>query len=250
MKKHSADIQTNSYQASFQRLTENTIHMKRVLAREPGLDKVDIFGSYWVFMAAEIPEGALKVWDGETYRDVSGRCGAFFPAFSVSRWRLTTGTVDFEAIISKEPLPSYQPKLPSLFYNLRKMPQSVEDVFSIFSYSSPMPLDLDSFATPAARKARAMINTMFHEELPIGHISRVLKVPHASLTRTFQRAYGITPVGYRNQLRVFEATMMLLSDSKQPITSVSQDVGFRDLSRFNKQFKKINEATPRNYRMV
>ena len=60
------------------------------------------------------------------------------------------------------------------------------------------------------------------------------------------RAYGIPPVRYRHHVRVMDA-LMRFADGALP-ADVSQDVGFEDLSRFYKVFRRITCAPPGSYR--
>jgi AraC-like DNA-binding protein len=69
--------------------------------------------------------------------------------------------------------------------------------------------------------------------------------PH--LCRLFRKAFGITPIEYRNALRLERAKALLLNP-KLTIAEVAYAVGFRDAGYFSRQFRRQNGASPRDVR--
>jgi AraC-like DNA-binding protein len=63
----------------------------------------------------------------------------------------------------------------------------------------------------------------------------------------FQRAFGISMVGYVTQLRVALAQKLLVTSSKE-ILILAQECGFGSTSRFYAAFKDITATTPYRYR--
>ena len=57
----------------------------------------------------------------------------------------------------------------------------------------------------------------------------------------------MTFIEYLNSVRIGLACK-LLADKKYNIVSVAYEVGFNNLGNFNRQFKKIKNMTPRDYR--
>lgn len=67
------------------------------------------------------------------------------------------------------------------------------------------------------------------------------------VSSTFKSEYGISPKKYLNNLRVQEAIYRLVLRGKdEKVVDIAYDVGFKDLSRFNKQFKLFTRNTPRD----
>lgn len=62
-----------------------------------------------------------------------------------------------------------------------------------------------------------------------------------------QRRKSDSPVAYRNQLRVYDASVKMLKG--ESIAKAAHDVGFQDLSRFNKQFKVKMRAIPSQFKL-
>lgn len=65
--------------------------------------------------------------------------------------------------------------------------------------------------------------------------------------REFKRNVGVSPIRYLNQLKIDVAKQMLISSSATVI-DVAMEMGYSDLSTFNKSFKKISNLTPSEYR--
>ena len=67
--------------------------------------------------------------------------------------------------------------------------------------------------------------------------------------RAFRRKTGITPIQYLNRLRVDVAKQKLQSGA-QAVTEIAFDVGFADISAFNKAFKRHAGTSPTQYRNI
>ena len=65
--------------------------------------------------------------------------------------------------------------------------------------------------------------------------------PH--LCRLFRGAFGITPVEYRNALRL-ERAKALLANPKLTVAEVAYCVGFKDAGYFSRQFRRQNGIRP------
>ncbi len=69
----------------------------------------------------------------------------------------------------------------------------------------------------------------------------------SAFSRAFQRQTGMTFVRYVNSMRINHACE-LLAAGKQRITDICYEVGFNNLSNFNRQFFALKGMTPRTYR--
>lgn len=63
----------------------------------------------------------------------------------------------------------------------------------------------------------------------------------------FKQAMGVSFIEYLNDYRLTMAARLLLA-SDSSILSISQEVGFENLSHFNRSFKKKYNMTPSAYR--
>jgi AraC-like DNA-binding protein len=69
----------------------------------------------------------------------------------------------------------------------------------------------------------------------------------SAFSRAFHRQTGMTFVAYVNSLRINRACHLLPS-SDRLITDICFDVGFNNISNFNKRFQALTSMTPRDYR--
>ena len=72
----------------------------------------------------------------------------------------------------------------------------------------------------------------------------------AAFSRSFSRHTGMTPVRYLARLRIDLACSLLMSNSEQPITEIAFDVGFNNLSNFNRQFLALKGMPPSRFRSL
>lgn len=66
--------------------------------------------------------------------------------------------------------------------------------------------------------------------------------------RFFKETFGVSFITYLNDYRLSMAARLLLS-TEENILEISQQVGFENLSHFNRQFKKKYSKTPKEYRI-
>jgi AraC-like DNA-binding protein len=72
-------------------------------------------------------------------------------------------------------------------------------------------------------------------------------ISRSAFTMNFKRATGVSFLDYRNKLRI-DAAKDLLATTDLTITMVAQKVGFRDISNFNRTFKRFEACTPNVFR--
>jgi AraC-like DNA-binding protein len=69
----------------------------------------------------------------------------------------------------------------------------------------------------------------------------------SAFSRAFHRQTGLTFTSYVNSMRINRACHLLTS-SDRLITDICFDVGFNNISNFNKRFQALTAMTPREYR--
>lgn len=88
-----------------------------------------------------------------------------------------------------------------------------------------------------------------HYALPLSllQLSQMCGMSMSSFTAKFKLYTGKTFIEFRNESRI-RIARMLLADTDEKIVEIAQQVGFDDLSSFNKLFKKVIGASPGTYR--
>jgi AraC-like DNA-binding protein len=87
----------------------------------------------------------------------------------------------------------------------------------------------------------------YREQNPVAELSRVAALSRSSLHRLFRQQTGTTTSDYVAQLRLGNACALLLNTDR-PISLISDQVGYRNLANFNRQFKAAKGQTPREFR--
>lgn len=88
------------------------------------------------------------------------------------------------------------------------------------------------------------IHEHYTEEIKIPDLAESLYVSPYYLCRKFKEATGQTIIQYLNITRILHAERLLL-ETNNNITQISKEVGFSNLTHFNRIFKKITGVSPR-----
>ena len=121
--------------------------------------------------------------------------------------------------------------------------------------SQRQPLAREWFTPPEAssNESRAVetglgyIFDNIHSTVRMAEAARLAGMSEATFSRFFQRASGRTFSETVRMLRITRARIML-EQTDDPIASICYDVGFSNLSNFNRQFLREVGVTPRRYR--
>jgi len=95
---------------------------------------------------------------------------------------------------------------------------------------------------------RAYIADHLDESFTLQEISEKYHYNAAYLGRLFKKNMGCSFSDYVLKLRVIKAQSLLIH-THDTIKQISQDVGFKDPEHFSKQFKKVANMTPSQYRL-
>ncbi len=91
------------------------------------------------------------------------------------------------------------------------------------------------------------VETHFQERITIADIASHCDYSQSHFMKYFKRAMGIPFIEYLNDYRLMMAARLLLA-SDATVLSVADEVGFENLSHFNRSFKKKFGKTPRDFR--
>lgn len=91
------------------------------------------------------------------------------------------------------------------------------------------------------------IENNYAEKITIEDMARELGLSQSHFMKFFKNTMGTTFIDYLNEYRLTMASRLLIS-SESSILDIAAEVGFDNLSYFNRLFKKRFAATPREYR--
>jgi AraC-like DNA-binding protein len=109
------------------------------------------------------------------------------------------------------------------------------------------------FAAPAteshslAERCLNYIHEHYADDFPVEALARAGEVSASYLFRVFRKKMGVTPMHYRNVVRVERAKLLLL-DRSLLLEDVARRVGFEDVKYFSRVFKRETGLSPSGFR--
>ena len=105
----------------------------------------------------------------------------------------------------------------------------------------------DAREDEAMRKAETWLCTHFEGDVSFDELASSLGMSHRNFTRRFRSATGDSPRDYLQQLRISTA-VELLEDTRLPIQTIAQRVGYHDMTHFRALFRRHTGQNPSDYR--
>ncbi len=203
-----------------------------------------VFARGWLLEIIDIEAGEYSfISDGTIIHPSIPRFGAYYPPFSLVKTHVINGIGRVKGIGSTEPLFDL-PDSPILFATsfdgeFTDKHQALEILAASFGRQT---IDINSSPSLLSIRTKRLIDDNYLASPSISRIATRLKVSGPHLSRQFKRDYGLSPSGYLHQLRVTDATLRLALGEE--IVDISHEVGYNDLSRFYKQFKRTTRTSP------
>ena len=96
-------------------------------------------------------------------------------------------------------------------------------------------------------RAKKIIEEGYRSPLNIRELAESLHLSRSQFQRKYKKNFGISPIEYRNMLRIQAAkSLLLLTDNS--CREISSETGFSDEYYFSKIFKKFTGLSPGRYR--
>ena len=93
------------------------------------------------------------------------------------------------------------------------------------------------------QKALVHLENNYSSDLPVDALARMCSLSPATFRRLFISCKGISPVEYRNRLRIRKAAELLHCEN-YTVSEAAELVGIRDISHFGKLFKRYMGISP------
>ena len=205
---------------------------------------VFVFGRGWLLEIVELADGDYCFYsDEKKVRPTGGHFGVFYPRFSMVRAysRDIKGKIaGVGAVKPLDGLPDhpvmFETDFQGEFSDVGQALDVLKDARNIRS------IEINTRPSLLSINCKKLIDENYHVEPSIARIAARLEVSHEHMTRQFKRDFGMSPSEYLHHVRVAEATFRL--QFGDPIVDISGEVGYNDLSRFYKQFRKKTATSP------
>jgi len=116
--------------------------------------------------------------------------------------------------------------------------------------SSSFELDILTARDCGVNRAIAYMRENLTEQLSEPELADLTGQSQSAFSRSFKRHTGTTLVRFKNQLRIDLACQMLLSYPDAKVADICFDVGFSNLSNFNRHFLKLKGTSPSEFRAM
>ena len=108
--------------------------------------------------------------------------------------------------------------------------------------TSPAPIAPD----PRLQKVLNHLHAHFTQTVDIEELAGLASLSPSALHRMFRRHTRMTPIAYAMKLRIGSACSILMEGAPS-IAAVAAQVGYTNLSNFNRQFRALKGTTPRQF---
>lgn len=98
----------------------------------------------------------------------------------------------------------------------------------------------------AVERTVSFLKDHYHEEISTKQLAEQAGLGTKQYIVLFKKITGSTPHEYVTELRIRKAKELLLI-SRQPLSDIAEQVGFRDSYYFNRRFKQVTGVPPRVY---
>ncbi|MBL7556800.1 MAG: helix-turn-helix domain-containing protein [Bdellovibrionaceae bacterium] len=205
---------------------------------------VDVQPMFWTLAWAQIPKDHVYFYSNKKWHEVSGSVVIYKSPFSVIRWRLKPGTLRWGYLVSKQNIDEAV-RIPSQIVSPVVMMESGPAMLNFIRAERGVVLDIDP-KKDCVCDLKAMIDTTFQSSENIKDLLSVNR-NYAYMSREFKKKYALSPVKYRNQLRLMQVAQDLIF-SGNAVESVYHQNGIQDAKYFYSRFKLLFGAFPAQFR--
>lgn len=110
--------------------------------------------------------------------------------------------------------------------------------------------DPSGYMSAGINKALSYIRENLTEPFSESDLAVIAGQSTGTFSRAFRRHTGMSLVQYVKRLRINLACQLLMSDDQSAITDICFDVGYNNLSNFNRQFLAEKGMTPSRFRRL
>ncbi|WP_078392461.1 response regulator transcription factor [Shouchella patagoniensis] len=121
------------------------------------------------------------------------------------------------------------------------------DQFTTIKQNKAIPFDMEREGAPVATRVKNFVEAHSAKNPNLQDVAAYLYLNPAYVSKRFKEETGENFTEYMNRLRMKKA-IALLTDTNKKISSISEELGFKDSSYFIKVFKREFNLTPQEFR--
>ncbi|MCK6597875.1 MAG: AraC family transcriptional regulator [Bdellovibrionaceae bacterium] len=243
------DLKASNYENLYKRISKNLLWIARKHNYPRGSNTfIDTYGNYCLLIKADLKNQSLNISINHQSYLLSGKFFLYIPPLQIVKWEINSNYLEWEMFVFRKEnntFPDFTSVYEYEYINLTE----VEQISQLFKNKFKVIYTFDNnLKNLIAIKIKESIDSYFNQPESLNLIAKKIGISNSQQTKIFKKEFLLTPVEYRNKLRIFEAMYVLLNENVDlNITQAAFNSGFNDLSRFNKQFKKVTNTTPSKY---
>lgn len=243
----SLESATASYQTDFYELEENFQLLVRSHLRSMPAREFNVFPNNWLLVFSEPSSFGLGLRRFGKKIVIPKDHAVFIPAYNLVEWDLPEGELNWYAFRSEAVHFSLPKKAYCFRYDSKLRIQSLQDVLRMFSNGvDGFAVDKQETHSRLAQETKGLVDRFFLADKSIATLADELGISHSVMTHTFKNCFGLSPIAYRNLLRVFHSLRLMMLDKKDATRSCFES-GFNDYSRFTRNFSGTMSAPPSKF---
>lgn len=127
------------------------------------------------------------------------------------------------------------------------VPYCISNILRLISVFSTEEIEKKNTSYGIGRIANTLsyIEKYYNLNTPVTELARMSFASVSNLEKTFKRCFDMSPLAYRNKIRIEYAKQFLASGCS--IEKTAELTGFSDRFYFSKIFKKVTGTSPRNF---
>ncbi|QND55128.1 AraC family transcriptional regulator (plasmid) [Phyllobacterium sp. 628] len=135
----------------------------------------------------------------------------------------------------------------ALFFELISLMAETDEKIILSSHDYAPNLDASSAAI--MQRVTAYILGNIHDDVRMSVAAELAEMAPSTFSRYFKKTTGKNFIDYVHKLRIGRACNMI-NEQSEPITSICFNVGYKNISNFNRHFKRECGLTPSSYRKL
>lgn len=220
------------------------VRHQRILAATESM--FETFPAVWGVGVADVPPATISIRTAGRLIPVEGSQLIWIAPNSLFQWVMHRPfELKWESVLYRDACPKNLPTGACLFsVPVEQWPYSRTEIVNLLSAERPkISLEKMEVYNSTALRLKRLMAKEFMLNKDVRDYAQQLGVHRDVLTRYFKKCYDLTPIAYRNQLRLWASMLKLLFDSSK-VVDVASENGFQNLKNFNQQFLRYSSISP------